>query len=188
MAQVRRVGSRARAVREPSQSLTLRRPIVPMRHGSGPRAATSPDSLGPRDESGLRAWHHRWVKDRDEGPAAPSAATLDRSAAARDHLANERTLLAWQRTALALLGLGFLVDRFAFEGREGSLEGSILGLALIAMGALASVAGAVRYLRTERDIDQATYRPAHMAHLMLTGAIVVGAGLLVALLVLQPAS
>jgi putative membrane protein len=127
--------------------------------------------------------------DRDEGPAGASPTpTLDRSAAARDHLANERTLLAWQRTALALLGLGFLVDRFAFEGRGTSIVGSVIGLALIVVGALASVVGVYRYLRTERDIDQATYRPAHAAHLLLTGAMVVGAVLLVALLVLEPTS
>ncbi len=126
------------------------------------------------------------MTDEDQ-PTRATPAALDRSAAARDHLANERTLLAWQRTALALLGLGFLVDRFAFEGRGGSLMGSVLGLGLIALGALASVAGAARYLRTERDIDQATYRPAHLAHLLLTAAMVVGAVLLVVLLVLQPA-
>jgi putative membrane protein len=126
------------------------------------------------------------VSDADEsGSALPGS--VDRSAATRDHLANERTLLAWQRTALALLGLGFIVDRFAFEGRGTSVAGSILGLALIAIGALASVAGTIRFLRTERDIDQATYRPAHLAHLLLTGATVVGAVLLVLLLVLEPA-
>lgn len=120
----------------------------------------------------------------DPGEPRPSAA-LDRSAAARDHLANERTLLAWQRTALALLGLGFLVDRFAFEG-SGSGAGSLVGFGLIAMGALAALAGTYRYLRTERDIDQATYRPAHLAHLLLTGAMVVGALALVVLLLLEP--
>lgn len=121
-------------------------------------------------------------------PTRPPAATLDRSAAARDHLANERTLLAWQRTALALLGLGFLVDRFAFEGPGTSVAGSVIGLALIAVGALASLAGTHRYLRTERDIDQATYRPAHVAHLLLTGGMVLGAGLLVVLLVFEPSA
>jgi putative membrane protein len=125
--------------------------------------------------------------DRDEAGTTPATPALDRSAAARDHLANERTLLAWQRTALALLGLGFLVDRFAVEGGS-SLAGSILGLALIALGALASIAGTYRYLRTERDIDEATYRPAHVAHLLLTGAMVLGAVLLVGFLVLGPPS
>lgn len=112
--------------------------------------------------------------------------SLDRSAAARDHLANERTLLAWQRTALALLGLGFLVDRFAFQGDGGSVVGSLVGLALIAVGAFASVAGTYRFLRTGRDIDAATYRPATLAHLVLTAAMVAGSVLLVVLLLLEP--
>ncbi|HEY5336691.1 MAG TPA: DUF202 domain-containing protein [Rhizomicrobium sp.] len=30
----------------------------------------------------------------------------------RDHAANERTFLAWVRTSVALIGLGFLVERF----------------------------------------------------------------------------
>ena len=164
------LGPRARPIGQSSQALELRGAITPMQHGPSPsRAATSRDSLGLVDESGVRnaGWHHRGVTDDDE--AVIPSARLDRSAAARDHLANERTLLAWQRTALALLGLGFLVDRFAFEGRGGTVAGSILGLALIAIGALASVAGTVRFLRTERDIEQATYRPAHLAHLLLTG-------------------
>lgn len=29
-----------------------------------------------------------------------------------DHAANERTYLAWIRTAVALMGLGFVVERF----------------------------------------------------------------------------
>ena len=119
----------------------------------------------------------------DEGPETAEVGRLDRGAAARDHLANERTLLAWQRTALALMGLGFIVDRFAFEGPGGGGGAdTLLGLALIVMGAGASVAGTYRFLRTERDIDQATYRSGATAHLVLTAAIVVGAVLLVVLM------
>jgi putative membrane protein len=127
------------------------------------------------------------VTSADE-PGGPPGTPLDRSAAARDHLANERTLLAWQRTALALLGLGFLVDRFAFEGAGSGVAGTVAGLGLIVVGGLASVAGTYRYLRTERDIDRGSYRPASLAHLLLTGALVLGAILLVALLVLEPAA
>lgn len=121
-------------------------------------------------------------------PTPALAPAPDRGASTRDHLANERTLLAWQRTALALLGLGFLVNRFAFEGGGSSLAATVLGLGLILLGAASSVAGLVRYLRTERDIDRSDYRPAHLAHLLLTGAIVVGTVALVALLALDPAN
>jgi putative membrane protein len=100
-------------------------------------------------------------------------------AAVRDHLANERTLLAWQRTALGVIAIGFLVDRFALEGGGTNLSGSVLGIAMVLLGAAVSVVGAYRFMRTEREIDTHTYRPALLAHLVLTAFIVVGAGALV---------
>jgi putative membrane protein len=100
-------------------------------------------------------------------------------AAVRDHLANERTLLAWQRTALGVVAIGFLVDRFALEGGGTTVAGSILGITLIVLGAVVSVVGAYRFIRTEREIDTHTYRPALLAHLVLTAGIVVGAVALV---------
>lgn len=109
----------------------------------------------------------------------------DRSAAVRDHLANERTLLAWQRTALALVGLGFVVDRFAFEGStEKAALGTALGLAMIAGGAITAVVGVSRYRVVEAQIDNADYRPAILAHLVFAAAIVVGAVLLLVYLLL----
>ena len=95
-------------------------------------------------------------------------------AAVRDHLANERTLLSWQRTALGVIGLGFLVDRFALGSAGSSVLGSVVGLGLIAVGALVALVGSYRFRRTEREIDTATYRPSILANLILTGAIVFG--------------
>jgi putative membrane protein len=100
-------------------------------------------------------------------------------AAVRDHLANERTLLAWQRTALGVVAIGFLVDRFALEGGGTTVAGSVLGIALILVGAVVSVVGVYRFMRTEREIDTHTYRPALLAHLVLTAAVVAGAVALV---------
>lgn len=96
-------------------------------------------------------------------------------AAVRDHLANERTLLAWQRTALGIIAIGFLVDRFALEGGGTTVTGSILGIVIVLLGAAVSIVGVYRFMRTEREIDTHTYRPALLAHLALTGAIVAGA-------------
>jgi len=100
---------------------------------------------------------------------------IDRSASIRDHLANERTLLAWQRTALALIGLGFIVDRFAFEGRTDAATGDLLGLSMIVGGGITAIVGAWRFVQTERQIDTQSYQPALLAHLVLAGAIAVGA-------------
>ena len=108
----------------------------------------------------------------DTGPL-PEVRSIH-EAAVRDHLANERTLLAWQRTALAVVGIGFLIDRFALGSAGPTVIGSVLGLALIGIGAAVSAVGAYRFVRTEHEIDTQTYRPAVLAHLALTGAIVVG--------------
>jgi putative membrane protein len=66
---------------------------------------------------------------------------------ARFLLANERTLLAWLRTGLALQGGGIVV--FQLADRLGARE--LLGLLLIAVGAVCHVVGWRRY----RDADDA---------------------------------
>lgn len=114
---------------------------------------------------------------QDTARKAPRDRRTVPEAAIRDHLANERTLLAWQRTALTVVGLGFLVDRFAFDSADTGVS-ALLGMGLIVLGAALSVVGLQRYLRTEREIDTATYRTSVLAHLFLTGAIVVGAAAL----------
>jgi putative membrane protein len=121
-------------------------------------------------------------------PESPEPALRSQSeAAVRDHLANERTLLAWQRTALALVGIGFVVDRFAL-GPEGVTPlGTLLGILLIALGGAVSAMGAYRFVRTEREIDTQTYRPSILAHLVLTGAVVIGAAVLALFVLVAPA-
>ncbi len=109
-----------------------------------------------------------------------------REATVRDHLANERTLLAWQRTALAVVGIGFLVDRFALGAGGTNLGGTVIGAGLIVLGAVASLAGTVRFLRTEREIETQTYKPAVFTHLALTGAVVIAALMLAVFLVVSP--
>jgi putative membrane protein len=120
-----------------------------------------------------------------DDPASSGAGPI-REAAVRDHLANERTVLAWQRTALAIVGIGFVVDRFALGPSGPTLLGSFLGTALVVIGAAISVVGAYRFVRTEREIDTRTYRPAILAHLVLTGAVVVGAIAIALFVMLTP--
>jgi putative membrane protein len=105
----------------------------------------------------------------------------------RDHLANERTFLAWQRTALTILGLGFVVDRFALGSAGSAVLGSWVGLALVLLGGAASAVGASRYVDTERRIDAGSYRSSITVHLAMVAAILAGAIALAIFLAVNPA-
>jgi len=74
-----------------------------------------------------------------------------------DHAANERTYLAWIRTAVALVGLGFVVERFDLfvqylgastgAGQPGDGLVRLAGLALILFGVVVLAVSTARYLR-----------------------------------------
>lgn len=100
----------------------------------------------------------------------------------RDYLANERTLLSWIRTALTVIGLGFVIDRLAAPGQSRDLE-AYFGMGMILFGALLAAAGGYSYLKSRRELETGTFRPALWLHLTLVGVVVLGA-LLVALFLL----
>jgi putative membrane protein len=75
--------------------------------------------------------------------------------------AAERTLLAWQRTALALMGFGFVVERFGLFLRLvdraplSPMQRGLslwLGLALLLMGATVAVVSALQFRRVVRGL------------------------------------
>jgi putative membrane protein len=79
----------------------------------------------------------------------------------RVRFAAERTLLAWMRTGLALMGFGFVVARFGLFLREIALAGQVavpgstgwslwIGVGLIALGVLVSLAASFEYFRFVR--------------------------------------
>jgi putative membrane protein len=93
-----------------------------------------------------------------------------------DHAANERTFLAWVRTGIAVIALGFVVEKFnlfiatlagvklsdtAVFSRLQSLSGPLGyydGIALIVFGIALVLLAAVRFLRLERMIaDEQTH-------------------------------
>jgi putative membrane protein len=70
--------------------------------------------------------------------------------------AAERTLLAWQRSSLALMGFGFVIERFSLflaalrrepEAPGNHLFSLLTGVALILLGAVVALVSSVSYNR-----------------------------------------
>ena len=77
--------------------------------------------------------------------------------------AAERTLLAWQRTALALMGFGFVVERFGLFIRMVSNQPLLpsqrvfslwLGVSLLLMGAAVSIFSALQFHTVLRSLGE----------------------------------
>ena len=83
-----------------------------------------------------------------------------------DHAANERTFLAWVRTAIAVMGFGFLIERFDIflatmaSGQShpvtihGQRFANEAGLAFILLGVLMIAVATVRFFRIAKEIDR----------------------------------
>ena len=81
-----------------------------------------------------------------------------------DRLANERTFLAWIRTSIGIMAFGFVVVKFSLFvkqlsvllGKETVIQqkgySSILGIALVAFGAIVSLFAYLRFKKTEKEI------------------------------------
>src|SRR5271169_2880321 len=84
--------------------------------------------------------------------------------------AAERTLLAWQRSAIALMGFGFVVERFGLflqvmarqplpeSQRSFSLS---LGVLLLVLGAAVALISARQFRQVLRDLDPAVVPPGY---------------------------
>ncbi len=88
----------------------------------------------------------------------------------RVHLANERTFLAWIRTAIAIMGLGFIVEKFSLfvmsgmknrqtEGYSDLESATLLGIALMFMGGLVGILAMARYIMIDRQIENDRFQP-----------------------------
>lgn len=76
--------------------------------------------------------------------------------------AAERTLLAWTRTSVALIGFGFLIERFRLFERlvlqdavdpQRESAAFIIGLVFIALGAVFSATSAWQFLRVIAELN-----------------------------------
>ncbi|HXP66959.1 MAG TPA: DUF202 domain-containing protein [Steroidobacteraceae bacterium] len=84
--------------------------------------------------------------------------------------AAERTLLAWQRSAIALMGFGFVVERFglflqmATHQSDSSSQRSFslgAGVFLLVMGAIVALISARQFRQVARNLDPSVVPPGY---------------------------
>jgi putative membrane protein len=84
--------------------------------------------------------------------------------------AAERTLLAWQRSAIALMGFGFVVERFGLflqmvthAPGSGSQRGLSLafGILLLLLGATVALISARQFHQVAKNLDPAVVPPGY---------------------------
>jgi putative membrane protein len=83
----------------------------------------------------------------------------------RIYYAAERTMLAWVRTGIALMGFGFVVERFGLFLREIAVARDVVpttqpgaslwvGTVLILLGVWVNIAAAIRHVRFRRRFER----------------------------------
>jgi len=84
--------------------------------------------------------------------------------------AAERTLLAWQRSSLALMGFGFLVERFsdfvpALRNQPGNSRhhfvALIIGVLFILLGSAVAIAASVAYRQLLKTLPRGDVPPGY---------------------------
>jgi putative membrane protein len=111
--------------------------------------------------------------------------------------AAERTLLAWQRSSLALMGFGFVIERFSLllailrrepENPDRHLFSLLVGVALILLGAGVALASSVSYRRFVRSSPSQDVAAGYLVGLgSLINLVIAAAGIALALYLLAGA-
>ncbi|REA60104.1 hypothetical protein DSL64_15620 [Dyadobacter luteus] len=114
---------------------------------------------------------------------------------AGDHLANERTFLAWIRTSIGIMGFGFVVVKFSLFTREISAVlakrpqieptsySPVIGVLLVAVGALVTLFSYVRYSNTKKQLEGEHYYHSSILIQTVTCVIFIASILLIVYLV-----
>lgn len=116
---------------------------------------------------------------------------LKKAGGPTDHLANERTFLAWVRTSIALMGFGFVIVKFALFIRQvsvalgakavipGKSYSAIIGVIMVALGALMTLLAYWRYRNIEKQLINQNYFPSRWLSILVTLSIIISSILLV---------
>ncbi|MEO7315148.1 MAG: DUF202 domain-containing protein [Ginsengibacter sp.] len=100
-----------------------------------------------------------------------------------DFLANERTFLAWIRTSIGIMAFGFVVEKFSLFVKQISLiigsekiiqskgNSALIGIALVAAGAISIVLSYIRYRLTEKRLREGNYQHSSLLLTLLTAFI-----------------
>jgi len=114
---------------------------------------------------------------------------------AREHLANERTLLAWIRTSIGIMAFGFVVVKFSLFIKQLSFllqkdivipqhgYSSVIGIALVAVGAIVLLLAFIKYKQTERQLNSDSFKSSSTLALSLTIIILLISVLLILYLI-----
>ncbi|HEX6281594.1 MAG TPA: DUF202 domain-containing protein [Nitrososphaera sp.] len=118
----------------------------------------------------------------------------DSSERLQQYLANQRTFLSWVRTSIALIGLGFAIERFSIflqqfrliadpeaTGNAASATAheysALVGIGMIAVGTSLSVYALKNYLDSNKTIASGKYMPKN-AIVYTASATIIGLGII----------
>ena len=121
------------------------------------------------------------MQEPDSKP--PTPARVPEEKRATEYLANERTFLAWIRTSISVISFGFLITRVPEWLRHATAPGEqpgtgristsfVMGLGMMAFGAVGAVLAAWRYHNVNRAIAEGRVKPDRGLVILVTVLVV----------------
>jgi inner membrane protein YidH len=126
----------------------------------------------------------------------------DTSERLQQYLANQRTFLSWVRTSIALIGLGFAIERFSIFLQQFRLiadpnatrnaasataheYSALIGIGMIVMGTALIVYALKNYLDSNKTIASGKYIPRNTI-VYTTSAAIIGLGVIMIIFLVGP--